>query len=171
MNNLALFVTHSVFLTKDQIDYLAQGFSLDAIGHCVPVWVDAKTGGTTEPASEIFCNYTIHNSHRRKSGDIEVVPKKGYEIFLPTAEDWSPPEPVDFDKISSLPSSERELLMKERDKWWFSNPRPPDIEDLVRGYLRFEVKKIKQKINRKEYSAQHVIEIGNIKRLEDSLTS
>lgn len=169
MNNLALFVTHSLFLTEDQIESLSKGESVCLIGHCVPVWVDAKTGMTTEPASEIFCEYTLHNSKDR-SNDIEIVAKKGYEIFVPNADGWVPPPPLDFDQMALWSSEERISHLKERDKWWFNNPKPPNIDGLKNGYMRFEVKKTKQKVKRKEYSAQHVIEIANWKRLEDSLT-
>lgn len=139
------------------------------IGHCVPVWVDAKTGKTTEPASEVFCEYLIHNSPD-KSNDVGLMKKKGYEIFVPNSDEWKKPDELDFEKMSTMTSEERMSLMKERDKWWFNNPRPPNIENLKTGYLRFEVKKTKQKVQRKEYSAQHVVEIAGLKRLEDSLT-
>lgn len=170
MNNLALFVTHSLFLTGDQINDLVAGKSINLIGCCVPVWVDAKTGRTNEPASEIFCEYLLHNSPER-SNDVDMIKKRGYEIFLPNSSDWREPEGLDFEKLSLMTSEERISLMKERDKWWFSNPKPADIENLKNGYLRFEVKKTKQKVQRKEYSAQHVIEIAGLKRLTESLTS
>lgn len=169
MNNLALFVTHSIFLTEDQINELIGGGTIGLIGCCVPVWVDAKTGRTNEPASEIFCEYLLHNSPE-KNKDVSLVKKKGYEIFVPNSDEWEKPPALDFEKMSRMTSEERMGYMKERDKWWFNNPRPPNIENLKNGYLRFEVKKTKQKVQRKEYSAQHVIEIARTKRLEDSLT-
>jgi hypothetical protein len=169
MNNLALFVTHSLFLTEDQINDLIDGRTVGLIGCCVPVWVDAKTGRTNEPASEIFCEYLIHNSPG-KNKDVSLMKKKGYEIFVPNSDEWEKPPALDFEKMSLMTSEERMGYMKERDKWWFNNPRPPNIENLKNGYLRFEVKKTKQKVQRKEYSAQHVIEIAKMKRLEDSLT-
>lgn len=170
MNNLAWFVTHNLFLTKEQIDeLLIDHSSVEVIGCSVPVWVDAKTGKTTEPATEIFCKYAIHNSSE-KDVDIELLPKIGYKIFLPQLRNWDPPDLIDFEKISHLTSEERFVFLKERDKWWFNNPKPPSVEDLKNGYLKFEIKKVKQKIVRKEYSAQHVIELSTIKRLEESLT-
>jgi hypothetical protein len=169
MNNLALFVTHNLFLTEDQIVELLAGKTVGLIGCCVPVWVDAKTGRTNEPASEIFCEYLIHNS-QDKQKDIDIIKKKGYEIFVPNSDEWKNPPELDFEKISLMNSEDRMAFLKERDKWWFNNPRPPNVENLRGGYLRFEVKKTKQKVQRKEYSAQHVIEIAKLKRLEDSLT-
>ncbi|NBT57450.1 hypothetical protein EBT16_01580 [bacterium] len=170
MNNLALFVTHHLFLTEEQIAEVVSGRTAEAIGHCVPVWVDAKTGKTTEPAAEVFCSYKIHNS-KEKSCEVEVVPKSGYEIYIPSASSWNPPEELDFEKMAEMTSEERQAALKSRDKWWFNNPRPPDAENLKSGYLRFEVKKTKQKVGRREYSAQHIVEIASLSRLENSLTS
>jgi hypothetical protein len=170
MNNLALFVTHHVFLTEEQISSVVSGTSIETTGHCVPVWVDAKTGRTTEPASEVFCCYKIHNNKERAC-DVDVLEKVGYELYLPDASGWSPPEEMDFEKIARLESEERQNLLKERDKWWFNNPRPADAENLKSGYLRFEVKKTKQKTGKREYSAQHIVEIASLSRLENSLVS
>lgn len=169
MNNLALFVTHHLFLTEDQIAELISGVVIEAIGHCVPVWVDAKTGKTTEPAAEVFCYYKVHNS-KEKSCGVELVPKKGYEIYIPSASSWTPPEDLDFNKMAEMTSEERQAVLKSRDKWWFNNPRPADSENLKSGYLRFEVKKAKQKTGRREYSVQHIVEIASLSRLESSLT-
>lgn len=170
MNNLALFVTHHLFLTEDQISEVVSGKTVEAVGHCVPVWVDAKTGKTTEPAKEVFCAYKVHNSKERAC-DVEVIPKSGYELYIPDSSSWVPPKELDFEKISELDSADRQAILKDRDKWWFNNPRPPDAENLKAGYLRFEVKKTKQKVGRREYSAQHIVEIASISRLESSLTS
>jgi hypothetical protein len=170
MNNLALFVTHNVFLTEEQISSVVGGNSVETVGNCVPVWVDAKTGKTTEPASEVFCLYRIHNVKDR-SCDIEMIPKMGYDLYIPGVADWKPPEEIDFKEMASWTSDERQVFLKERDKWWFNNPRPADSENLKAGYLRFEVKKTKQKVGRREYSAQHIIEIAAMSRLNESLTS
>jgi hypothetical protein len=99
MNNLALFVTHHLFLTEEQITEVVSGRTVEAVGHCVPVWVDAKTGKTTEPASEVFCSYRIHNC-REKSCDVDVVPKSGYDVYIPNVSAWRPPEDLDFEKMN-----------------------------------------------------------------------
>jgi len=170
MNNLALFVTHSIFLTKDQIEKIFKDKYIETIGHCVPVWINAKTGKTTEPATEIFCYYKIHNS-LKSDQSIEKINKKGYEIFLPQLKNWNAPADINYEELSSLTSEERQIFLTERDKWWFSNPKPPCVENLKNGYLRFEIKKTNQKIYRKTYSAQHMIEMADISRLEDSLVA
>lgn len=169
MNNLALFVTHSIFLTKEQINLLLEEKTIETIGHCVPVWIDVKTASTTEPAPEIFVNYKINNS-KNKSKEIKLIAKKGFEIYLPNKIDWEPPPALDFQKMAEWPSEEREVVLKERDRWWFRNPKPPDVSNLKNNYLRFEVKKTNQKIMKNKYSSQHVIEISTWSRLEESLT-
>ena len=168
--NTALFVTHSVFLTEEQIEKVVSGEGVESIGHCVPVWVDAKTGRTTEPAKEIFCLYLVNNSSDNER-DVKLLPrKKGYEIFIPNSSKWSPPPPVDYEKISVWSSEDRMALMSEMDKWWFSNPKPMDASNLSRGYLRFDTRKT-NKMGKKTYSEQHVVEISSWGRLFESLAT
>jgi hypothetical protein len=130
--------------------------------------VNAKTGETTEPANEVFCAYKLNNSGG--VGKVNNLAKKGFNIFLPGVGKWKPPEELDFERMSAWSSEERMLFLKERDKWWFNNPKPPSADQLKNGYLRFEVKKTKQKTQGKEYSAQHIVEIADVGRLLDSLT-
>lgn len=168
MNNIALFVTHNIFLTEEQIENILNRNTINVIGHCVPVWINSKTGKNTEPANEIFCNYKINNMEDKEK-EIMKIPKKGYEIFLPQCK-WKPPEEIDYDKIASMTSEERQLFMKKRDEWWFSNPKPFCEEDLKKGYIRFEIKDTEQKIYRKSFYAHHVIEISIIDKLISTLT-
>lgn len=171
MNNLALFITHHIFLSKKQIEDLYNNNSIETIGHSVPVWVDAKTGETTEPAKEIFCNYKINNTKEYEK-NVEIIRRKGYELFLPQLNTWQPPEKIEFDKLSQMTSEERIEYNKKRDLWWKKNPKPLTIEDLVKsGYLRFEVKVLKQSIDKYQCAVQHVIEIKTIEDLESSLTT
>lgn len=169
-NNLGLFITHHVFLTDAQKAALMSEKRVSCIGHCVPVWVDAKTGKTTEPAKEIFCRYDVLNIEE-KTGDISLLDGVGYQIWLPKASSWTPPPPIDFEAMSTWTEEKRAEFLKERDAWWFSNPKPPDAEDVFRGYLRFEVKKQGLKIGRRSYSAQNIVEIASTNRLVESLTS
>lgn len=169
MNNLALFLTHNIFLTKKEMELLLNKESIQTIGCCVPVWVDAKTGKTSEPAREIFCKYKIKNETKQK--EIKIINKKQYEIYLPNKTNWVPPPKLDFERLSFMNSEQRMSFMKKRDKWWFDNPRPQDVSNLSNGYLRFEIKKIKRKIKDIQYNVQHIIEISKKERLEESLTT
>lgn len=168
MNNIALFVTHNIFLTEDEASRVADGHTVSTTGHCVPVWIDAKTGNTTEPAKEVFCQYVVHNSPETER-EVRVMPKKGYEIFIPKCSGWEPPEKLDQEKISVWPSEERMALFKQMEKWWFSNPRPMDAENLRRGYIRFETKKTET--GRRARHEQHVVEIAFWNRLINSLAT
>lgn len=168
-NNLALFVIHYVFLTEDEASKIAAGASITCAGHCVPVWVNAKTGATTEPAKEVFCLYDVVGGEGQ--GDVELVPGEGYRIKMPRASEWSPPEEIDFGSMAEWTSEARAEFMKKREAWWFSNPKPPSVEDLSGGYLKFEVKKHDLKIGRRKYSAQHVVEMTLVERLMDSLAA
>lgn len=169
-NNLALFVIHHVFLTDDEISTLMSGGSASIVGHCVPVWVNAKTGATNEPAKEVFCTYEVLGAVDGQ-GDVEPVAAVGYRIRMPRASAWMPPEEIDFQILSGLTAEARAEFLKKRDAWWFNNPKPPSVEDLSSGYLRFEVKKHDLKVGRRKYSAQHVVEMSSIKRLADSLAT
>lgn len=169
-NNLGLFVTHHVFLTDAEIARLVSGESLSKLGHCVHVWIDAKTGRTTEPAREVFCTYDLFNE-ADKTRAVEFRKGRGYSVWLPRSVGWSPPDEIDFKSMADWTSERRSEFMKERDAWWFNNPRPPDAEDLSRGYLRFEVKVTDLKVGRRRYSAQHMVEISHEGSLIESLTS
>lgn len=168
MNGIALFATHNIFLTEEESIKVWEGQTVSTIGHCVPVWVDAKTGKTTEPAKEMFCQYMLHKSHESER-EVRVMNRKGYEILIPGRSQWSPPPPPDYEKLSVWPSEERMSMMREMDKWWFSNPRPPDAENLKNGYLRFEYKKIQE--GKKKHHEQHVVEIAFWRYLIDSLAT
>lgn len=168
MNDTAFFITHNIFLTENQTKMLVSGESVETTGNCVPVWVDAKTGLTTEPAKEIFCLYRIHNIVDSER-DVKIIPRKGYEIFLPHSS-WSPPPEINLDEASGWSSEERKLHMEEMEKWWFNNPKPPDSSNLSGGYLRFEVKKTYGK-DKVKYPEQHIVEISLWDRLLESLAT
>lgn len=161
-NNIALFVTHSIFLTKEQIGLLDAGEVVEAGGHSVPVWVDAGTGRTTEPGEELFCLYRLNNS-KNSDRDVIMIPRLGYEIFLPGKSGWALPK-FDAEKIAEWPSERRMPFLREVENWWFLNPKPHDMESLKKGYMRFEVKKNSGKDSGSP-PEHHVIEVADIDRL------
>jgi len=169
-NNLALFATHHVFLTDDEILRASSGASVSCVGHCVPVWVEAKSGRTTEPAKEAFCSYEL-SVVAEGPGVVELVEGLGYRVMMPRDTRWTPPKEIDFAEISTWTSEMRQDFLSKRELWWFNNPRMPDVENLKRGYLRFDFKRQGMKIGRRKYSVQHVVEISSIKRLMESLTT
>ena len=169
-NTLALFATHHLFLTDDEILRASSGESVPCMGHCVPVWVLAKAGKTTEPAKEVFCSYEL-SVVDEGAGVVELIEGRGYRVMMPRNTGWKPPEEIDFAEISTWTSEMRADFIGERELWWFNNPRTPDVENLRRGYLRFESKNQGMKIGRRKYSVQHVVEISSINRLLESLAT
>lgn len=168
-NNLALFITHHAFLTEDEIASLLSDGVVSCLGHCVPVWIDAKTSKTTEPAKEVFCTYELFGDGDGP-GDVDLLDGRGYKIRLPKASSWSPPEVIDFDSMADWTTEMRQEFLAKRDSWWFNNPKPPDIGSLSHGNLRFDVKKQGLKVGRRIYSVQHVVQIQSLENLKKSLT-
>lgn len=75
---LSLSISHNIHLNKKQRYDLHNGFDLNIIGICVPVWIDKKN--TSEPAKEVFCNYCIKNT--KDELPIKIL-SNGFEITLP----------------------------------------------------------------------------------------
>jgi hypothetical protein len=76
--HLTLTVSHNIFLNSEQRYELHIGKEVKVVGVSSPVWVHNKT--TSEPAHEIFCNYTITPT------DFKLYIRhnaKGYDILLP----------------------------------------------------------------------------------------
>ena len=165
-NNIALFVTHSIFLTKCQIGLLDSGEIVEVVGHSVSVWVDATTGRTTEPGEELFCLYRLHNS-KNSDRDVVPIPRRGYEVFLPGASGWVIPK-FDTEKIAEWTSERRVPFLREVENWWFLNPKPHDMESLKNGYMRFEVRKNSGK-GSKSHPEHHVVEVAEMDRLTRSV--
>lgn len=168
INKLALFITHNIFLTNSQANKLVEKNFLKTTGVSVPVWVNSKNGKTTEPASEVFCNYEIINDNE-KIEDVEFIDKKGYRIYLPSS-DW---------KLKKWPENnnssveEREKLEESIKKWWEKNPQPMNLENFSKSkYLRCQIKKLDQKFDKINalVDIQHIIEIKLIDDLMNSLT-
>jgi len=118
-----LFVSHNIYLTRDERYALADGESVKVIAPSVPVWF--YQFNTSEPATEVFCQYTLTN----KPGIARIYPiKSGYKINIPqTPEDYEPPE--------RIPDEEwRKMTRKQQDEWYGENPTPINGE-LLRDRL------------------------------------
>lgn len=59
-----LTVSHYIYLTKEQRYDIHNGKEVSVIGTSVPVWF--QKGTTSEPAQEVFCEYTLNNKDERK---------------------------------------------------------------------------------------------------------
>lgn len=163
---LALFVTHNIFLTNNQINKLIDEKSIKCEGISVPVWVNPKNSKTTEPACEIFCKYEIVTE--QKEDDIEIT-KKGYKIYLGKI------SAKKTKTINFLEMTEKERIdyEKKMDNWWKKNALMMDINFLQTSkYFRTKIKKLDQSFNKINSIAdvQHTIEIKTIDSLIDSLS-
>lgn len=83
---LSLAIHHNVYLTKEQRYVLHEGIELVVVGVSVPVWV-ADNRATTEPASEVFCNYYLKNT--KDDTPIQIL-QDGFEITLPNRQGTLP---------------------------------------------------------------------------------
>jgi hypothetical protein len=172
INKLALFITHNIFLTNDQIEELFNNNYIKTIGVSVPVWINAKNAKTTEPALEFFCEYEIINDKNEKE-DVQIIEKKGYKIFMPNS-NWKSPKPNNIQELCDMSQEERVAYEKKRDKWWKEHPEPMNIDNLKKSnYFRMQIKKLDQDFNKLKnciVDVQHAIEIKTIDSLMKSLT-
>ena len=168
-NNLALFLIHNIFLTNTQIEYFFKKKEIEVVGVSIPVWVNAKTSETSEPASEIFCQYII--KQHRKESDIEFL-KNGYQISLCNKKNKKPKE-INFEELSNMTKEERKEFESKRNKWFKENSKII-LEYLKNGYYRTEIKKINQTFDKLPnclIDVQHIVEIKTIDKLNQSLVN
>ena len=74
-----LCVSHNIFLDRDQRYAIYEGNEIEVVGVSVPVWIEK--GETNEPASEVFCKYSIKCDNRSFQKNIEIL-EDGYEIRI-----------------------------------------------------------------------------------------
>lgn len=70
-----LFISHSLYLDTKDVDYLLTGKELKTTGICVPVSFDGTR--TSEPAKEVFCEYSLKIDNLGFSST-----KRGFKIRL-----------------------------------------------------------------------------------------
>lgn len=163
MREYVLFISHNIYLTKEQRYDLASGKSLKVIGSNVPVWF--YKFNTSEPATEIFCQYTITN----EPGPISVVSTlTGYTINIPQMpEDYEPPEHITNSKW-------REMSLAQQEQWYEDHPHPLtgkallDVKDGGSAYMKFQYE-IRRTWNKRLVQQSHQIEIKDIDYLMNSL--
>lgn len=156
--NVALCVSHSLFLTRKQRYDLHGGKTLKIIGASMPVWF--CRGSTSEPAEEVFCKYTIHN----KKGDsfIRRTKNNTYIINLPQL-------PENYQKLTLSDEDWRKLTEKERSAWYETNPEPLssikllDLKDGGCEMLSFKLQQDLENVT--------IIHLVLIKRMEDLMQS
>ena len=159
---LTLSIVHHVFLTKEERYALANGLAIDVVGVSWPVW--SSTTFTTDPAEEVFCNYTILSnldpfSISRTSN--------GYLITIPSKSNYKPP---------IYPSNEvwRSVPMAVKETWYDKHQAPPIVKNLLdpkdggSAYIRFKCH-VKMKHNDHLVNVFHYVELKDMQDLQDSM--
>lgn len=161
-----LSIIHNIFLTRKERYAIHEGKKVTTVGVSLPVWF--RKGSTSEPAEEVFCEYTIIN-------EAEVKPiqakKNGYIINVPQL-------PGDYEPRSLTNKKWRKMSLKERADWYNKNPVPVssksllDLIDLGSKHLSF---KITQDADASEsevdFNILHFIVIQDQEVLKKSLTA
>lgn len=168
INKLALFITHNIFLTNNQIDQLLNNNSISTTGVSVPVWLNAKIPKTTEPAAEFFCKYEINNNENENQ-NIEILEDIGYKINLPNKKVLPPKTPLN---LSTMSYEERIKYENKINKWWKTHGESENLLSLQKtGYLRIVIQKLDQEFKLKNsiVDVQHIIEIKTMESLIKSI--
>ena len=155
-----LVVSHSLFLTKTERSALLAGEDIVAIGVSLPVWY--KKGSTSEPAVEVFSNYTLHNSKDQATYILKL--KDGYEVNLPQqASDFEPPKELsDKDWLKRQRRREHYYEVRELE------PRTASALSDPCAYLRFFYHD-KRQHKEEPLSISHIMEIQDMGVLTESL--
>jgi hypothetical protein len=159
-----LFVSHNIYLNKEQRYDLANGKTIKTIAVNTPVWF--YQFNTSEPAKEMFCQYVLTN----KKEDVFVYPtESGYKINIPQI----PENYVKHKKMSD--EKWRGMTLENQEEWYATHPNPingnnlKNIEDGGAAYMRFPFD-IKVRWKGKIVKQSHQVEIKDINSLMESLT-
>jgi len=155
---LSLVISHNIFLTSEEIKTLVGGESIIIIGTCVPVWFDK--GFTSEPATEVFCEYRLKNDNEKAC--LITKNKKGFSINLPQI-------PKGYEEPKKIPDGRwRKMSTLKQQEWYERHRKPLSANNLLGGgYLRFDKRK-KTKQDGRTTSILHNVEIKKIEMLLES---
>lgn len=169
---VGLFISHSLYLTREQRYQLAERQAVEIVGVSIPVWFGQKS---SEPATEVFCEYLIEN----KAGKAYVRAKGNrYHVNLPQLpSDYVPPDPIDFELIAGMPREQREAYFEYRDRMlaaadkMLSGENLKDRQDGGSEYLRFDVVTKGNLIQDPSVivTVQHILEVKPIEILEATM--
>ena len=164
INKLALFINHNIFLTKEQIEKILEKKTIKVIGASVPVWLNASTSKTTEPAKEFFCQYRIYYDSKK---DEVIQSNKVYDIFLKKIE-WKKPENISLEESLKMTFEERKKHEKKMAIFWKKNPEPPNLNQLqTSGKFNKKILELDVKIENIENHTVDVQHVLNIKKTEE----
>jgi len=164
-NKIALSVSHHIYLTESERYGLHHGATIQTVGVSIPVWF--YKGTTSEPAVELFCDYTIVN----RSADLSAVKtteKNGYYINIPQIpKDYKPPKKISDEEWRNLPPHKIKTYYQE-NKRPLCSTRLLNPIDGGGAYLAWRMNDIIKK-DKKTVYIQNFIQIRDVSELKDSL--
>lgn len=162
--NITLSVSHHIYLTEQERYALHYGSEINATGASIPVWF--YRGTTSEPATEVFCNYTLVNNGDKQS--VVQTTDEGYYINLPQIpSDYKPPQKIDNETW-------RKMSPEKQQAWYNANQRPLSSKRLLNyvdgggKYLAWRQHDIVYK-DKKVLLIQNFVEINDLLQLKHSL--
>lgn len=158
-----LVVSHNIFLTKEERYAVIYGQTVKVIGISIPIW--AQQGNTTEPAREIFCNYTISNSHIEK---LVSFAEDGYTISLPYTTIRMRANKLPDEAWLKLSRAEQEIFY-EKNPQIVTARCLLDPSDGGGAYMKFKYRCLMNK-NNNNIATFHFVEIKTIESLIASLS-
>ena len=163
MSEFVLFVSHHIYLTREQRYALADGESVKTVAPSIPVWF--YKFNTSEPATEVFCRYILSN--QGDAASLEFA-KDGYVINIPQIpKDYQPPERIPDEQW-------RKMTCEQQSEWYENNPTPPsgtllrDVSDGGSAYIKFQFD-VQGRRHKKMVRQSHQIEIKDMSKLLESL--
>ncbi len=143
--------SHYLYMTKQQRYDLHSGKEVQMNGVLIPVWFEK--GNTSEPAKEVFCEYTLRNT-RKKSG-VEFN-KKGFVIDMP------------YFEIAGGENTDREILRAAQQRIGTSELLL-DLDDGGLEHCEFRYFH-KKTIAGKKHNVIHFVEIKPLDVLDDTMS-
>lgn len=156
-----LTISHNIFLTREQRYDLNNDIAIKVVGVSVPV-ILSNNKTTSEPAKEVFVNYTIKNGNLLR---INCNSIDGYTIDV-----------VKMSPYRLLPEKLWDTLTpSQKDIWYTKNEPNPSVHDLLdikdggKEWLAFRQMQTIKKDN-KNLEIIHYVEIKKIETLVESLS-
>jgi len=163
-NKIALSVSHHIYLTEAERYALHHGSELNVVGVSIPVWF--YKGSTSEPAVELFCDYTLTNVPNETSV-IKTTNENGYYVNLPQIpKEYKPQKRISDEDWRNLPPHRIEDYYK-KNKRPLSSARLLNPVEGGGRYLAWRQNDIVKK-DKKILNIQNFVQIKDISELKDS---
>lgn len=154
-----LCVSHNLWLTREQRYALHRNNEVKVIGVSCPVWFDK--GKTSEPASEIFCQYRLNTGNQLRIKQT----LNGYDVLITNNS-----KPTDLPEFlwEMLSEREKETTIMELNKNFVGSKSLLDIKDGGSEWFAFKQynKTVRQNV---PIDVIHFVELKDMETLMESL--